>query len=210
MSRRGPPGLDLMNRTQSGQHRGRWGVGVEILIWSEGGMGCQVYQKWGKGHVERPWGPSWAESLWSHFTNYGGIDGGDKAFSWGASIHLLEKPGRKLEVVLQWPHHLEGWCFRMRSYSHLAVVCVYLPLIYLSGVVGRYILKLERRVGIFDIGGLRNSPKLQFKTWREVVCHICRFSRLRRTLRGLPLVSFRPFLGKCIGSLIFSRRPHGW
>ena len=79
----------------------------------------------------------------------------------------------------------------------------------MSGEVGSYILKLERSVGTFDIGGLRSSPKLQCETWREVVCHICRFSRLRRTLRGLPLVSCRPFLGKGSGSLRSSRIPHG-
>ena len=54
MSGGGPPGLDLMNRKRNRQHRGRRGVGIEILIWSEVRMVCQVYQKGGKGNVERP------------------------------------------------------------------------------------------------------------------------------------------------------------
>ena len=82
----------------------------------------------------------------------------------------------------------------MRSYSHLAVVCVYLPLIYLSGVVGRYILKLERIVGIFDIGGLRNPPKLQFKTWREVACHIFLFFTTKTHIEGIAFGIFQALL----------------
>ena len=73
----------------------------------------------------------------------------------------------------------------------------------------RELLKLERIVGIFDIGDLQNSLKLQLETWRKVVCHLYRFPLLRRTLRGLPLVSCRPFLGKGGGSSRFSRRPYG-
>ena len=38
----------------NGQHRGRCGVGIEILICYEERMGCQVYQKGGRGHVVRP------------------------------------------------------------------------------------------------------------------------------------------------------------
>ena len=83
------------------------------------------------------------------------------------------------------------------------------PTVELSGDVGSYILKPERSVGIFDRDGLRNSPKLQFETWREVVFCLCRFSQLRRTLMGLPLVSCRTFLGLDIDSSRFSHIPHG-
>ena len=57
MSGRGPPGLDLMNIIRNRQHRGRRGVGIDLLIWSYGRLGCQVHQKGGKYNVERPRGP---------------------------------------------------------------------------------------------------------------------------------------------------------
>ena len=160
MSWRGTPGLDLINRTQKFQHRGRCGVGIEILIWYEERMGCQLYQKGGRVHVGRPWGTSWSESLFSYCTNDGGIDLGHIVFSWRASMHLLGKPGHQLEVLLQWTHFLEEWRRRMSSCSHLVIGCVCILLLYLSGDVGSYILKLERSVRTFDIGGLQKSPKL--------------------------------------------------
>ena len=46
--------MDLMNRRQSFQHRGRHEVGIDILIWSYVRLVYQVYQKGGKDHVERP------------------------------------------------------------------------------------------------------------------------------------------------------------
>ena len=125
----GPHGLVLINKTQNCQHRGQRGVRIELLRWSEDNMGCKVYQKWGRVCVVRPCGPSWAEYLWSYCTNYGGIDVGHKAFSWGASIHLLGKPGRQLEVLLKWLHRLEGWHQRMHSWNHLVVVCIFILLI---------------------------------------------------------------------------------
>ena len=101
MSWIGPPGLDLMNKIRNLQHRGRRGVGIELLRWSQERMGWQVHQKIGRGSVVRPWGSYWAESLGLYCTNDGGIDVGHKAFSWGASIHLLGQPGCQLEVLLQ-------------------------------------------------------------------------------------------------------------
>ena len=127
MSLIGPPGLDMMNKTRNRQHRGRRGVGIELLICYDERLGCQVYQQGGRVRVVRPWGPSLAESLWSYCTNDGGIDVGHKAFSWGDIIYLLGNPGRQLEVLLQWPHRLEGRRCIIRSCNQIVVGCVFLP-----------------------------------------------------------------------------------
>ena len=78
----------------------------------------------------------------------------------------------------------------------------------MSGDLGRYILELERSVENFDIGSICSSPKLRCKTWHKVVYRLCHFSRLRRTLRGLNLVSCRNFSGQGSGYLRYFRRPH--
>ena len=171
--------------------------------------GWQVHRKWDRGHVVRYWGPSWVESLWSCCTNYGGINVSHKLFYWGASIHRLGNPGHQWEVVLPWPHGLERWCCRMRYYNHLVGIWVCLLLLYLTGYVGSYIWGLESSVGTFDGGSLRSSLEQLYETWHKVVYRLCHFSRLRRTLRGLNLVSFRPFSGRGSGSWRSSRRPHG-
>ena len=113
----GPHGLDLRSKTRNRRYRGRCGVGIERLRWCQERRGWQVYRKVGRVNVVSYWGPYWVESLWSCCTNDEGINVIYKVFSWGTSIHCPGNPGRQWEVVLPWPHILEGWNCRMRSWK---------------------------------------------------------------------------------------------
>ena len=59
-----------------------------------------------------------------------------------------------------------------------------------------------------DRGGLRISLERKCETWNGVVYRICSFSQMRRTWRGLPLVSCLTFSERGIGSWRSSRTPN--